>query len=92
MGCGSSKIFKKRSKDLKKEVAPEIRCRKAVVRREDGTVVPDEVFSFPSTCSSCGHELETLMQQVNIPYFQVSILDQETAGDTLERGLQTHCS
>lgn len=44
-----------------------------VVKREDGTVVPDEVFSFPSTCSSCGHELETLMQQVNIPYFQVSI-------------------
>ena len=38
----------------------------------DGSVVPDEVYSFPSTCSSCGHELETLMQQVNIPYFQVS--------------------
>ena len=35
-------------------------------------VVPEEIFSFPSTCSSCGHELETLMQQVNIPYFQVS--------------------
>ncbi|OCF36830.1 zinc finger protein [Kwoniella heveanensis BCC8398] len=47
---------------------------KAVVRREDGTVVPDEVFSFPSTCSSCGHELETLMQQVNIPYFQNIII------------------
>jgi zinc finger protein len=43
------------------------------VTREDGTVVPDEIFSFPSTCSSCGHPLETLMQQVNIPYFQVSI-------------------
>ena len=41
------------------------------VTREDGTVVPDEIFSFPSTCSSCGHPLETLMQQVNIPYFQV---------------------
>ena len=37
-------------------------------------VVPDEVFSFPSTCSSCGHELETLMQQVNIPYFQNIII------------------
>ncbi len=35
-------------------------------------VVPEEIYSFPSTCSSCGHELETLMQQVNIPYFQVS--------------------
>jgi len=41
------------------------------VTRDDGTVVPDEIFSFPSTCSSCGHPLETLMQQVNIPYFQV---------------------
>lgn len=46
--------------------------RKDAVTREDGTIVPDEIFSFPSTCSSCGHELETLMQQVNIPYFQVS--------------------
>jgi zinc finger protein len=44
-----------------------------VVKRDDGTVVPDEVFSFPSTCSSCGHELETLMQQVVIPYFKVSL-------------------
>jgi zinc finger protein len=35
-------------------------------------VVPEEIYSFPSTCSSCGHDLETLMQQVNIPYFQVS--------------------
>lgn len=50
----------------------EERRRKDAVTREDGTVVPDEIFSFPSTCSSCGHELETLMQQVNIPYFQVS--------------------
>lgn len=46
--------------------------RSDIVPRTDGTIVPDEVFSFPSTCSSCGHELETLMQQVNIPYFQVS--------------------
>jgi zinc finger protein len=45
-----------------------------MVTRSDGTVVPDEIFSFPSTCSSCGHELETLMQQVNIPYFQVSCI------------------
>ena len=50
----------------------EERRNKTVVTREDGGVVADEIFSFPSTCSSCGHELETLMQQVNIPYFQVS--------------------
>lgn len=54
----------------------EARANKAskenVMKRDDGTVVPDEVFSFPSTCSSCGHELETLMQQVVIPYFKVS--------------------
>ncbi|KAK8864417.1 hypothetical protein IAR55_001665 [Kwoniella newhampshirensis] len=46
----------------------------AVVKRDDGTVVPDEIFSFPSTCSSCGHQMETLMQQVNIPYFQNIII------------------
>ncbi|WWC89307.1 uncharacterized protein L201_004228 [Kwoniella dendrophila CBS 6074] len=37
-------------------------------------VVPEEVFSFPSTCSSCGHQLETRMQQVNIPYFKDIII------------------
>jgi zinc finger protein len=47
---------------------------KKLLDRPDGSIVPDEVFSFPSTCSSCGHELETLMQQVNIPYFQVRAL------------------
>ncbi|GFZ43933.1 Zinc finger protein ZPR1 [Saitozyma sp. JCM 24511] len=52
----------------------EQRRNKNVVERTDGTVVPDEVYSFPSTCSSCGHELETLMQQVNIPYFQNIII------------------
>lgn len=51
----------------------EAKRNKNIVDRLDGSIVPDEVFSFPSTCSSCGHELETLMQQVNIPYFQVSI-------------------
>lgn len=50
------------------------RTENSVAKREDGSVVPEEVFSFPSTCSSCGHELETLMQQVNIPYFQVRIV------------------
>ena len=49
------------------------RSHNAATRIDDGTVVPEEVFSFPSTCSSCGNELETLMQQINIPYFQVSI-------------------
>lgn len=36
--------------------------------------VPEEVYSFPATCSSCGHELETRMKQINIPYFQDVIL------------------
>ncbi|WRT66386.1 uncharacterized protein IL334_003341 [Kwoniella shivajii] len=43
-------------------------------RKQQGEVVPDEVFSFPSTCSSCGHQLETRMQQVNIPYFKDIII------------------
>lgn len=57
---GSMEEFEKRRKDHSNDDAG---ARGAV---------PDEVYSFPSTCSSCGHELETLMQQVNIPYFQVS--------------------
>lgn len=36
--------------------------------------VPEEVYSFPATCSSCGHELETRMKEINIPYFQNVIL------------------
>lgn len=50
----------------------ESKRNKNAINRDDGTVVPDEIYSFPATCSSCGHQLETLMQQVNIPYFQVS--------------------
>lgn len=50
----------------------EQRIQRHVTEAETGGVIPEEVFSFPSTCSSCGHELETLMQQVNIPYFKVS--------------------
>lgn len=33
--------------------------------------MPAEVFSFPSTCSSCGSTLETLMKKVIIPHFKV---------------------
>lgn len=38
----------------------------------DPSVVPDEIFHFPGACSSCGHEIMTLMQKVNIPHFKVS--------------------
>jgi zinc finger protein len=40
----------------------------------DGSIVPEEVFTFPSTCSSCGHEQETLMKPINIPYFKDVII------------------
>ncbi|WVW83923.1 hypothetical protein I302_105945 [Kwoniella bestiolae CBS 10118] len=43
-------------------------------RKQAGEVLPEEVFSFPSTCSSCGHPLETRMQQINIPYFKDIII------------------
>ena len=46
--------------------------RPSMVEREDGTVVPEEVYSFPGACSSCGHQIDTLMQKVNIPHFKVS--------------------
>ncbi|GAA99201.1 uncharacterized protein L969DRAFT_86413 [Mixia osmundae IAM 14324] len=35
---------------------------------------PDEVLSFPTTCSSCGSMLETFMKTVNIPHFKEVIL------------------
>lgn len=33
----------------------------------------EEIFTFPGTCSSCGHPSNTLIKKVNIPYFKVSI-------------------
>lgn len=42
--------------------------------RSDGTVVPEEVYAFPGTCSSCGHNIDTLMQKVNIPHFKDIII------------------
>lgn len=35
----------------------------------------DEIFVFSGVCSSCGHEIETKMKKVNIPYFKVRISD-----------------
>ncbi|RXK34925.1 zinc finger protein [Tremella mesenterica] len=52
----------------------ELRDKKLADMGVNGAVMPDEVFSFPSTCSSCGHALDTRMQQVNIPYFQNIII------------------
>ncbi|KAL1407014.1 nucleolar zinc-finger protein [Vanrija albida] len=54
--------------------AAEAKERAKVVEHEPGVEVPEEVYSFPSTCRSCGHELETLMKQINIPYFSDVIL------------------
>jgi zinc finger protein len=48
--------------------------RPSVVEREDGTVVPEEVYRFPGSCSSCGHTIDTMMQRVNIPHFKVSVV------------------
>jgi zinc finger protein len=35
-------------------------------------ITDDEVFVFPGFCSSCGHQIDTHMKKVNIPYFEVS--------------------
>ncbi|KAH9810596.1 ZPR1 zinc-finger domain-containing protein [Melampsora americana] len=35
---------------------------------------PDEVYSFPSTCTSCGKTLETYMKPISIPHFKEVIL------------------
>lgn len=31
----------------------------------------EEIFVFKGICSSCGHDLDTLMKKVSIPYFKV---------------------
>lgn len=46
--------------------------RPSIKELEDGTVVPEEIYTFPGDCSSCGHLIDTLMQRVNIPHFKVS--------------------
>lgn len=35
---------------------------------------PDEVFSFPDVCTSCGATLETFMKTVDIPHFKEVVL------------------
>ncbi|KAG0148244.1 hypothetical protein CROQUDRAFT_655160 [Cronartium quercuum f. sp. fusiforme G11] len=35
---------------------------------------PDEVYSFPSTCGSCGQTLETCMKPLSIPHFKEIII------------------
>ncbi|KAK4700956.1 zinc finger protein, partial [Phenoliferia sp. Uapishka_3] len=37
---------------------------------EEESKYPEEVLSFPSTCSLCGSDLETLMKTVSIPHFK----------------------
>ena len=32
----------------------------------------EEIYIFPGACSSCGHQSDTLVKKVNIPYFKVS--------------------
>lgn len=31
----------------------------------------EEIYVFPGICSSCGHDLNTMMKKVSIPYFKV---------------------
>lgn len=38
---------------------------------QEESLHPEEVLSFPTTCSLCGSTLETLMKTVNIPHFKV---------------------
>ncbi|MBW0486826.1 hypothetical protein O181_026541 [Austropuccinia psidii MF-1] len=35
---------------------------------------PEEIYSFPSTCGSCGHTLDTRMKKLNIPHFKEVIV------------------
>lgn len=35
----------------------------------------EEIFIFPGSCSSCGHQSDTLVKKVNIPYFKVCLYE-----------------
>ncbi|KAJ9096577.1 hypothetical protein QFC19_007109 [Naganishia cerealis] len=50
------------------------RVQQAVADTMNGSIVPEEIFAFPGSCSSCGHQIDTLMQRVNIPYFKDIII------------------
>ncbi|KAJ9121674.1 hypothetical protein QFC22_002294 [Naganishia vaughanmartiniae] len=50
------------------------RVDQALADTESGSIVPEEIFAFPGDCSSCGHQIDTLMQRVNIPYFKDIII------------------
>jgi len=41
---------------------------------------PEEVYSFPSTCGSCGHTLNTRMKKIEIPHFKEIILMSTNCG------------
>lgn len=41
---------------------------------------PDEIYSFPTTCGSCGHTLNTRMKKLDIPHFKEIILMSTNCG------------
>jgi len=43
----------------------------AIAGQSTGEIKDDDIFVFPSSCSSCSRPLDTLMRKVNIPYFKV---------------------
>ncbi|POW17157.1 hypothetical protein PSHT_06458 [Puccinia striiformis] len=42
---------------------------------------PEEVYSFPSTCGSCGQTLNTRMKKIEIPHFKEIILMSTNCGN-----------
>jgi zinc finger protein len=52
------------------EAEPEAAVPKTLT--DDMEYRPDEVYSFPDRCNSCGATLETFMKKVDIPHFKVS--------------------
>jgi zinc finger protein len=65
----------------------------------DGEIIPNEVYTFPSTCPGCSHPCPTNMKMVDIPHFKQVVLmsvscescgyrsnDVKTGGEIPERG------
>jgi zinc finger protein len=66
---------------------------------EDDEIIPDQVYTFPSTCPSCMQACDTHMKMVEIPHFKAVVLmstvcdscgyrsnDVKTGGEIPEKG------
>lgn len=69
-------------------VAPPEEKGEDEVQQTTDEITKDEVFTFPGTCSRCGHPINTNMKRVDIPYFKVCRIESQSvilSSDLLNR-------